>query len=538
MSPAVHRSIVLTLLLLVVLSSCTSSGAPAGSAAPDASAAPAASASAAATLAANKIQILHTNDIHGHLDSAKVTTSGRTFEQGGMPLVGGMIRAQKARAPERTLVLDGGDAWVGTLISAVDRGKSIVQAMSLIGYDAMVLGNHDFDWGQDELGARAKEASFPFLTSNVVDAKLAGAPSFAKPYIVKDLGIAKVGIIGVTCQTSTIIRASSIAGLRFLPAIDSVRKVLPEVQKQADVIVVLSHMGLEGGSGGVCGGDTALAQAVPGIDVIIGAHDHVAFRTARVVGSTKIFQTGSYTDNVGRVEITIDPATKKVAQVQGADVLLTVSTGAAQPLPDVAKLVEARRTEADKYGARIVGRTTEFLQADRDMDNPLGNLIADALLDFGQKQGWKSDLAFYNAAGVRSSLQIGDITYAKLTEVLPFQNTVVSVDLTGDQVKQVFEGMAGAAGRLFMSGGTMAYHFANGDGKRVTRATVGGQPLDPKRVYHVSTIDYLLGGGDGHTGFTKGTNVIYGDLDVDAVAPYFEAHSPLSPKSPGRVTQE
>ena len=535
--PALPRPVLLE-LLLVVLFSCTTVAPPAGSAAPSAPASAAASATGLAPLAANKIQILHTNDIHGHLDSAKVTTGGRNFEQGGMALVGGIIRAQKARAPDRTLVLDGGDAWVGTLISAVDRGKSIVQAMSLIGYDAMALGNHDFDWGQEELTARAKEASFPFLTANVVDTKFVPTPPFAKPYIVKDLGIAKVGIIGVTCQTSSIIRAASVAGLKFMPAIDSVKRILPEVQKQADVIVVLSHMGLEGGSGGVCGGDTALAQAVPGIDLIIGAHDHTAFRTARVAGTTKIFQTGSYTDNVGRVEITIDPATKKVSQVQGADVLLTVSSGAAPPLPEVAKLVEARRAEADKYGARIVGKASEFLQADRDMNNPLGNLIADALLEYGQKQGWKADLAFYNGAGVRSSLQVGDISYAKLTEVLPFQNTAVSVDLTGDQVKEVFEGMAGSAGRLFMSGGTMAYRFANGDGKRVLRATVGGQPLDPKRIYHVTTIDYLLGGGDGHTAFAKGTNVIYGDLDVDAVAPFFEAHSPLAAKSPGRVTQE
>jgi 2',3'-cyclic-nucleotide 2'-phosphodiesterase (5'-nucleotidase family) len=534
-SPALAAAIA---LLLVVLSTCTAAVPPSGTALPETSAGPTASAAVTAVLPPNKIQILHTNDIHGHIDSAKVTTGGRTFEQGGLALVGGMIQAQRARAPGRTLVLDGGDAWVGTLISAVDKGRSVIQAMSLIGYDAMALGNHDFDWGQDELTARAKEASFPFLTSNVVDGAFVASPPFAKPYIVKDLGIAKVGIIGVTCQSSTIIKASSVAGLRFLPAIDSVRRVLPEVQKQSDVIVVVSHMGIEGGSGGICGGDTALAKAVPGIDLIIGAHDHSAFRTARVAGTTKIFQTGSYTDNLGRVEITIDPATKKVAAVQGSDVLLTVSTGAAAPQPDVAKLIEARRAEADKYGARVIGRTTEFLQADRDMNNPLGNVIADALLEYGQKQGWKSDLAFYNGAGVRSSLQIGDITFAKLAEVLPFQNTVVNVDLTGDQVKEVFEGMAGSAGRLFVSGGTMAYRFANGDGKRVIRATVGGQPLDPKRVYHVSTIDYLLGGGDGHTGFTKGTNVIYGDLDVDAVAPYFTAHSPLSPTSPGRVTQE
>jgi len=524
----------LGVLFLVILVVACTAPVPAARTEPSASVA----AKATVPLAANTFQILHTNDIHGHLDSTKVTTGGRTFEQGGMAILGGMIQQQRSRAPQRTIVLDGGDAWVGVLISAIDHGRSVVRAMSLIGYDAMALGNHDFDWGQDELTQRAKEASFPFLAANLVQDATGTTPPFAKPYVVKDVGIAKVGIIGVTYPSATIIRAASVKGLTFLPAIESVRKWMPEVQKQADVIIVVSHLGIEGGSARVGGGDTALAQAVPGIDLIIGAHDHQAFRTARTSGTTKIFQTGSYTDNLGRVEVTIDPATRKVTAVQGADVLLPVSTGAAPPLPEVATLVAERRSEAEKAGAKVIGSAAGLFEESRDMNNPLGNLVADALLEHGKQQGWKSEIAFYNSAGTRASISKGDITYGKLAEVLPFQNSVVSVDLTGDQLKEVFEGMAGSAGRLFMSGGTMAYRFANPPGSRVLRATVAGQPLDPKRVYHVVTIDYLLGGGDGHTGFGKGTNVVYGDMDVDAVAPYLLSHSPLSPTSPGRVTQE
>jgi 2',3'-cyclic-nucleotide 2'-phosphodiesterase (5'-nucleotidase family) len=481
---------------------------------------------------------LHTNDIHGRLDAVKVTTGSSSFEQGGLAMIGGMIAQHRARGPERTLVLDAGDAWVGQLISSIDTGRSIVKAMSLAGYDAQALGNHDFDWGQDEIALRAKEASFPFLTANVVLESTGGPPPFAKPYVVKDLGIAKVGIIGLTYPSSTIIRAASVKGLRFLPAADGFRKYAAELDRQADVIVVLSHLGVEGGSARLGGGDAALAQAFPEIDLIIGGHDHLAFRTARSAGNAKIFQAGANTDNLGRVAVTVDPATRKVKAVTGSDVLLTVSTGAAPPHPEIAKLVAERRVEADKYAKRVLGRTDEFLQADRDMDNPLGNLVADALLDYGRRQGWQSELAFYNGAGLRASIGIGEITYGKLAEVLPFGNTLVSVDLTGEHLKEVFEGMAGSAGRLFMSGGTMAYRFANPAGQRVLRAAVGGRPLDPKRIYHVVTIDYLHGGGDGHTGFGRGTNVIYGEADIDAVATYIEARSPLAPKSPGRVTQE
>lgn len=503
--------------------------------------APAAATAAAKTppaLAADKLQILHTNDLHGRLDAATVVTGGKPFEQGGLPLIGGMIAQNRARAPERTLVLDAGDAWVGQLISGIDRGRGMVQAMSLIGYDAQALGNHDFDWGQDELVARAKEASFPFLTANVVMESTGATPPFAKPFIVKDLKIAKVAIIGLTYPSSTIIRAASVKGLRFEPAIESVKKHLPEMKRQADVIIALSHLGVEGGSARLAGGDNALAQAVPEIDLIIAGHDHLAFRTARSSGKTRIFQAGANGENLGRVDVTIDPATKKVSVVQGADVLLPVATGAATPHPEVAKLVAERKAEAEKVGSKVIGKATGLFVQDREMNNPLGNVVADALLDYGVKQGWKTEIAFYNSAGTRAAIGEGDITYFKLAEVLPFQNSVVSVDLTGEQLKEVLEGVAGNAGRLFMSGGTMTYRFPNAPSSRVLSATVAGRPLDLKRVYHVATIDYLLGGGDGHTGFGKGTNVMYGELDVDVVAAYVQSKGTLSPVSPGRVTQE
>ncbi|MBI2325573.1 MAG: bifunctional metallophosphatase/5'-nucleotidase [Chloroflexi bacterium] len=539
--PLRTRSAFVLVCLLAFVAGCTASTPPPGGL-EIASAAPAATTAAATgagqPLAANKLLILHTNDLHGRLDAATVVTGGKPFEQGGLPMIGGMIARERARAPDRTLVLDAGDAWVGQLISGIDRGRSMVKAMSLIGYDAQALGNHDFDWGQDELAARAKEASFPFLTANVVEEATGRTPAFARPFIVKDLKIAKVAIIGLTYPSSTIIRAASVKGLRFEPAIDSVKKYLPEMKAQADVIVALSHLGIEGGSARLGGGDSALALAVPDIDLIIGGHDHLAFRTARSSGKTRIYQAGSNGDNVGRVEVTVDPATKKMSAVQGADVLLPVSTGAATPQPEVAKVVAERKAEAEKIGSKVIGKATGLFAQDREMNNPLGNVVADALLDYGVKQGWKTDIAFYNSAGTRAAVGEGDITYFKLAEVLPFQNSVVSVDLTGEQLKEVLEGMAGNAGRLFMSGGTMTYRFSNASSSRVLKAAVAGQPLDLKRVYHVATIDYLLGGGDGHTGFAKGTNVLYGELDVDVVAAYVQSKGTLSPVSPGRVTQE
>ena len=482
-----------------------------------------------ATLAADRIQLLHTDDIHGRLDFEVVKSGSSSFTQGGMATLATQVNVLRARSPERTVLVDAGDAWQGTFISNANRGEAVTKAMSLMKYDAMAVGNHDFDWGQDVLAQRAKEASFPFLATNVVETKTGKVPSYLKPYIVKDAGLAKVGILGITNpQGNTIIKATSVAGLKFAEA-TQVQPFLSELQKQADIIVVVAHIGSADA--------TKLAREVPGIDVIVAGHDHQPVQTARVEGKTTIVDSGAYTQYLGRLDIIVDPATHKMKDAVRANELIAVA--ASQTLkadPDIAAIVESRRAEADKYTSRVVGTILN------DLDNPrdecgLGNMIGDALVEYGQKQGWKTDVAFYNAAGVRSPLKAGPVNYGQLYQVLPFENTVVSVDLTGDQLKEVLEDASGRAGRLQIGGGRWVYRFSNPVGQRVLEATIAGQPLDPRRVYHVATIDYLLLGGDGHTWFGKGTNVIYGDIEVDAVSAYMTAHSPLDPKVEGRITQ-
>src|SRR5207244_6749565 len=125
---------------------------------------------ARSALPADRIQLLHTDDIHGHLEAETVRSGATSFQQAGMAALAGQVSAYRGRAPERTLLLDSGDAWQGTFISTANKGEAVTKAMSLMRYDGMAVGNHDFDWGQDVLAQRAKEATFPFLGANVVDA--------------------------------------------------------------------------------------------------------------------------------------------------------------------------------------------------------------------------------------------------------------------------------------------------------------------------------------------------------------------------------
>lgn len=484
----------------------------------------------ASPLAADRIQIIHTDDIHGHLDYDTVGSGSSAFAQGGMAALAGQVAALRQRAPGRTLLLDGGDAWQGTFISNVNKGQAVTRAMSLMRYDAMTVGNHDFDWGQDTLAQRAKEASFPFLATNVVETATGKLPSYLKPYIVKDLGIAKVGIIGVTNpESNTIVKATSVAGLRFGPATD-VRKYVDELRPQVDILVVVAHIGSRDA--------TDLARAVPGIDVLVASHDHAPLQTARVEGATTIVDAGAYTQYVGHLEIVVDPVTHKMKDALRAGELTAVATSkTVKADPEVAAIVDAERAEADKYTSRVVGTLKSDLDGSSRDENAIGDMITDAFVEYGRQQGWKTDVAFYNAAGIRASLKAGPVTYGQLYQVLPFGNAIVNVDLTGAQLEEVLEDAAGRAGRVQIGGGSFVYRFADPAGHRVLEATIAGSPIDPARVYHVATIDYLLLGGDGHTWFRRGTNVIYGDVEVDVVAAYMTAHSPLDPRVEGRITQ-
>ncbi|HUQ41531.1 MAG TPA: bifunctional UDP-sugar hydrolase/5'-nucleotidase [Candidatus Limnocylindrales bacterium] len=511
------RRLVPTIALALAIA-CTSSPPP--------SATPA---TTAATLGPDRIQLLHTDDIHGHLDSETVGGGSATFVQGGLALVAAQVKALRARGPDRTVLVDGGDTWQGTFISNSNKGEAVTKAMTLMKYDALAVGNHDFDWGQDVLAQRSREAGFPFLATNVTEKATGKLPAYLKPYVVKDLGIAKVGILGVTSPLgNTIVKATSVAGLTFGPAAQ-VQPFLSELQRLADIIVVVAHIGSL---------DAAqLARDVPGIDVIVAAHDHAAMQTARVEGKTTIVDSGAYTQYMGRLEIVVDLATHKMKDaVRAGELIAIAGSSTLKPDPEIAAIADSRRAEADKYTSRVVGTIKADLDNPRD-ENGIGNLIGDAFVEYGQKQGWKTDVAFYNAAGVRAPLRAGPVTYGQLYQVLPFENTIVSVDLTGAQLREVLEDASGRAGRLQIGGGRWAYRFSNEAGKRVLEATIAGEPLDLARVYHVATIDYLLLGGDGHTWFAKGTHIIYGDIEVDAVAAYMTAHSPLDPKVEGRMVQ-
>jgi len=234
------------------------------------------------------------------------------------------------------------------------------------------------------------------------------------------------------------------------------------------------------------------------------------------------------------VKTSVLPRIDWSSAVRGGVLTAIAANPNVRPDAEIAKLVDERRADAEKYTSRIVGRTTEPLSNVRE-ESGFGNLITDAFIEYGRQQGWKTDVAFYNMAGVRASFPAGQLTFGQLYEALPFSNTVVNVDLTGENLREVIDRAVCVTGRLHMAGVVVSYRFDGGLPNCVRTITVGGAALEAARTYHVATIDYLLLGGDGHTTFKRGTNTIYGDVEVDVVAAYITSHSPVSPKVERRL---
>lgn len=481
------------------------------------------------------VTILHTNDMHGFLEGEKLTGGdGTTFEFGGIANAMGTVALLKQQAGANTLILDAGDFWQGTLASNRNEGRAIINAMNLVGYDALTLGNHDFDHGQEVLKTRAAQARFPFVAANILEEATGKPPAWVKPYIIKEVAGLRFGIIGLANSgTPVISKPSNSQGLKFLREVDAMRQVLPEVKTKSDLVVVLAHEGLDY--------DQRLAAEVSGIDVIVSGHTHVEQRQPKVVGSTIIVHAGYKAQYVGRLVLKIDPASKRIVDYTRSGEPVAAVSNKALPPKQVADEISNLVADARDAVNRPIGETQTDLLRQYTGDGrttaeyPLGNLVVDAMLAANQAGDRPADLAMYNQ-GIRADLLKGTITYGKLYEVIPFDNVLTAMDLKGEDLKAILE-IAASCPRVntLVAGISFVYDCAKPQGSRVSNIRIKGQPWDAQKIYRVQTIDYLAGGGDGQTPFKNGTRLVYGDPMIDVVVDYVTKHSPLDLHAEGRI---
>jgi 2',3'-cyclic-nucleotide 2'-phosphodiesterase (5'-nucleotidase family) len=467
------------------------------------------------------LTILHINDFHGNL-LPKPGKDGKPAT-GGMAYIAKMVTDEREKNPDGTLLLSAGDMFQGTPISNLFRGKPVIETMNRMSFDAMTLGNHEFDWGMEAFGDLRKAAAFPFLSANIVDEKGALLPG-VKPYVIVQRKGLKVAVIGITTpETHYATKPGNLKGYRVI----AVEKVLPalieKVKKEgAGPVVVLSHMGLDE--------DREMASRVSGIDLIVGGHSHTEVKTPVVVGATIIVQAGYYGQQLGVMKIAADTETKKITQYSERRILRKVKAGPNDAYDEaVAGIIKKYDDQIRGEFGRVVGETRVDL-AKRPFESNLGNLVCDAM-----RESAGAEAAIQNNGGIRTTIPKGKITLEQVYMLLPFDNNLMTMDLTGAQIIDILEQNAKTEGMLQVSGLKVVYDLAAAEGLRVKELAIGGKPADRSRTYRVTTNDFLAAGGDRFGMFREGKNAVIGDNVRDAFLDYLRKHSPVYPRTEGRI---
>lgn len=430
---------------------------------------------------APRVVILHTNDLHGQVYPSK--------DRGGLAALVWQLkklRAEETAKGAQVYIVDCGDFFQGTPEGDLTEGRIIVDAFNEAGYDALCVGNHDFDLGPPALEALAKRARFQFLGANVRD-KNNRIPEWLAPKVV--YADAQLELLGLTTSDMPVLTVEKArVGLTFLLEKDVLAKMLPECKYRA---VVLSHLGHER--------EMELAAAHP-LAAWIGGHSHR--KMCETCGSTLYSQTGARGERIGVVEIE-DKTTARFVDVSpknGED-------------PKVKEIVQHYAPEIDKIMDEVIGELSQDAKREGAGSSLLGNWLCDLM-----REATKADVAFHNRTGIRANLSKGKVRLRDLYQVSPFKNTLVTMKLKG---KDILELLAHA-----LSESKYFLEVSGIEFKRdLSSVKVAGYPIDVDREYLVVTNSFLAKGGDSHLAFTRGKD------EKDTLVDLLEIHKEAVRKS-------
>ena len=475
-----------------------------------------------------RLRVIGTNDFHGALDPRP---DDNNVMRGGAANLAAMIRQaeRECRQPECvTILVDGGDQFQGTPASNFVFGRSVVQIFNYLGYSAAAVGNHEFDWGQDTLRARMRDARYPMLAANVrFKADGRDVPWIPNDTIIQR-GPFRVGIIGLaTVETPATTWGPNVDDLRFddeVPIIDSIAPVLRS--RGADFVIVIGHIGARCSADDACTGEAAdvAGRITTKVDAIISGHSHT--RVDASVKGVPLVQARSRGQAIDVVDLYASgaPARHEVRDVFADSVTAD---------PDVAAIVGDARRYLDRVAPQIYRPVATIAAPIRNSgpQHPMGNLIADAMRVVGG-----GDMAIMNSGGVRQSLPAGIATYGTLFEVQPFNNHLVRVRVTGQNLWTYFAAaIERAAPNFHLSGARLVYHGGTSPG--LDSLYVQGRPVQLQTTYTVVLNDFSANGGD-RLGFgslaisTTPANV----SDLDALFAYLSSlPQPVQPPLDQRV---
>ncbi|PLS09555.1 bifunctional metallophosphatase/5'-nucleotidase [Neobacillus cucumis] len=465
------------------------------------------------------LTIMHTNDTHAHLDNIARRISAIN-----------QVRAEKPNS----LLLDAGDVFTGTLYFNQYEGLADLEFMNLVGYDAMTFGNHEFDKGTATLANFIKRAQFPFVSANVNFQKnsnineifndsITKHPNNGEIYngIIKKENGEKIGIFGlITAETKDI--SSPGPDVEFEDYLTQAKQAVKAFkEKGVNKIIALTHIGYNDGGGD---NDLTLAKEVEGIDVIVGGHSHDKLDQPVVVNAgeepTVIVQANEYSKFLGTVDVQFDKK-GKVINSSGKLIDLDQNVNGSYVIPDdpeAAQILETKyKPTIVEMQQTVIGKTTVDLIGGnppaRTGETNLGNLVTDGMLAKAKTINPNTVIALQNGGGIRATVPAGDITLAKVFEIMPFGNTLGIMKLTGAEIKEALEISVKDAPKSFggflqVSGLKFTYDSSKPVGQKVQSIDVKEDgvnyvPIDSSKTYVVATNTFTAKGGDGYTVFAK-----------------------------------
>jgi 5'-nucleotidase len=505
------------------------------------------------------LTILHTNDFHSRIEPINKYDSGCGAEDaaenkcfGGSARLVTAIRERRAAAVNPLLV-DGGDQFQGSLFYTYYKGKAAAEMMMALGYQAMTVGNHEFDDGPEVLRGFIDAVTFPVLMSNADISREASLRDVIRPSTVIEVGGQKIGLIGLTPEDTNELASPGPNVVFEDPAGALAREVAKLAAEGVDKIVVLSHSGYEV--------DKQVAARVGGIDVIVGGHSHTLLAntiegaagpyptwvTAPDGTKVAIVQAGSYGKFLGELTVTFDDA-GAVKDAAGEPVVMDGQIAEDGALK--ARIAELAQP-LDEIRQKVVAESAAVIDGSRDncrtRECEMGNLVADAMLARVKGQG--INIAFANGGGLRASIDAGPVTMGEVLTVLPFQNTLATFKLKGSDVIAALENgvsqVEEVKGRFAQVAG-LKYVWtraAPGNDGRILEVLVqdggGWSPIDPDKIYGVVANNYMRSGGDGYAVFAE--NAIdpydFGPALEDVVAAFLAEGGAYQPYLDGRITE-
>jgi 5'-nucleotidase len=427
--------------------------------------------------------ILHTNDVHGY------------YENTDYVIGHDVLAAYRDSLSAPTILISAGDMIQGIYFVNQNRGEAAVDIMNTVGYEAMSVGNHEFDYGLDRLNELAGKAKFPFLSQ--VDGM--------EHSMILNVSGHKVGIFGITTPYT---KYSSIGALNmdFGTSDDIAAYAKDMVQtlknKGAEFIIALSHLGTDDNSSlGVDYGTSYGLRSIDGIDLIIDGHSHTSLDDIIQDGKTLIVSTGWGMAAFGQVEV------GKNLEIIGYRSITKEDTSNVKPDPAVTAVIDEWVDKVAKAGAEVVSYTDTAISVERinerTKETVMGNLVADAM-----RWAADTDIAFENGGDIRASFDVGDITVGEVNATLPFSNYLCKTRLKGSVIKEALEVSVSSypetrGGFLQVSGLTFEFDPAKAAGRRIVSVSVGGKPLDPDKEYTVVTNDFISAGGDEYVMFKE-----------------------------------